>query len=113
MLNLREVRIRIAVVDQGIQVIQGRPDAHFAALQGQKLGLLGPHKIKRLMSMVLAVKFGYRRIRVRLIVSEFLFRFSLLVARSNKVVPIVDRFHGTVSGTDWQYLHDGGSSNQV
>jgi hypothetical protein len=98
MLNLGEVGIRIAVVDQGVEIVGHFPDALFAAVQGAILSLLFDDKIECLVSVILAVELGYGGIGVGLIVAELVLGLALAIADGDKVVPIVELLQRGIIG---------------
>src|SRR5215475_12424918 len=90
MLDLRNVGIRVAVVDQRIQILRHFPDALLAALQAAIFGLLLDDEIESLLGVVQAIKLGDRGIRISLVITELFFRFALTIAGSYEIVPIVE-----------------------
>src|SRR6266576_185117 len=74
MLDLAQVRIRIALVHQRIQVFR----------------LFLQHEVQRLLRMILAVELRDRGIGISPVIPELLFGFSLLIASGYKIIPIVE-----------------------
>ena len=59
MVNLRQGDIRVAVVHQGVQVVQRVPGCHALAAEGQELGLLALHEVVGLVQVVQAVELAH------------------------------------------------------
>ena len=95
-LDLGEIGIGVAVVHQGVQILGHFPNAFLVSIQAAIFRLLAEDKIKRLVGVVLTVKFRYGGIGVGLIVAEFLFRFAFTVAGGYKLVPLVQVLEGGV-----------------
>jgi hypothetical protein len=77
MFYLREIGIRIAVVDKRVEVFGGLPNAFLAARESEVLLLFAQDVIKGLPLVIDTVELGYRRIRVGIILAVLGFRFSL------------------------------------
>jgi len=88
MLDLGELGVWIAFVDQGVEKFHGLPDAHLGAVPGEELLFLIQNEIARLVSMILAVKLANTRRRGLAIIAEFVGFFLLSVASLDEVVPL-------------------------
>ena len=80
MLELRHVRVRIAVIDELVQILSRFPDAHFHPVQPEKFLSLGESKIVRLVEVVEPVELAHRRACIHLVVAK-LFLFLVRVSR--------------------------------
>ena len=74
MLDLREVDVGIAVVDQRVQVLQRLPHRHRPAVQRQVVALLLQDEVERLVRVVLEVELRDALVGV-LVVPELVDRF--------------------------------------
>src|SRR3954466_4010396 len=90
MLNLREISIGIAVVDQRVQILRCFPNAFLASLQTEILLLFSEDIIDRLVLMIESVELCHARIRLRVILPELGFRLPFLVSTLDEVIPLVD-----------------------
>src|SRR5215472_12007260 len=88
-LDLAQVRVRIAFVHQRIQIFRHFPNTLLASDQAAVFGLFLQHKLQGLMGVILAVKLGDGRIGVSSIVAKLALRLSRLIASSYKIVPII------------------------
>src|SRR5260370_15140645 len=88
MLDLGELSVWIAFVDQGVEKFHGLPDAHLGAVPGEELFFLIQNEIASLVSMILAVKLANTRRRGLAIIAEFVGLFLLSVASLDEVVPL-------------------------
>src|SRR5260370_41832106 len=88
MLDLGELGVWIAFVDQGVEKFHGLPDAHLGAVPGEELFLLIQNEIARLVSMILAVKLANTRWRGLAIIAELVGFFLLGIASLDEVVPL-------------------------
>ena len=73
MLDLRKVGVRIAFVNQRIQVFSHLPDTFLATIQAAVLGFLLDDKIECLAGMILAIELGDGGVCVGFVVAKFLF----------------------------------------
>src|SRR5260370_8687471 len=87
MLDLGELGVWIAFVDQGVEKFHGLPDAHLGAVPGEELFFLIQNEITRLVSMILAVKLANTRGRGLAIIAEFYGFFFLGFASLDQSVP--------------------------
>ena len=95
-LNLRQVDIRIAIIDKGIEIFQSLPDRHPTFLQRKILGALLQDKIHRLMLMVEAVEFPDPGPRFSFVGTKFPVALRVLGIPSKKVVlPLIEVLKGT------------------
>ena len=56
MLQLRELDVRIGIIDQRVEIIERFEDAHLPAVELQELALLRLHEVVRLMAVILAIE---------------------------------------------------------
>src|SRR5579862_4132878 len=78
MVSLRQVQIRIALIDEGIEKIDSFPNAHFFLAQRKVLPFLLQHKIHSLMRVVEAVKLFHMLWSTIIIYAIVSFFFSTL-----------------------------------
>ena len=64
MIDLREVDVRVAVVDDGVEELQRVPDAMPLPVARQVVGLLREHEVERLVRVVEAVELLHRVARL-------------------------------------------------
>src|SRR6476659_8510653 len=98
MLDLGEIGVGIAVVDQRVEVVGHLPDAFLAALQRAVFRFLRDYKIVGLVGVVLAIELGDLGIGVGFVVAEFFFGFALAVAGGYEIVPVVDFMERAIGG---------------
>src|SRR5262245_46557388 len=96
MFNLREVGIRIALVNQRVEILGHLPDRLFAALQAAIFHLLLQHKVQRLVGVILAVELGDRGIGISVVVAELFFRLAGLIPALDKIIPILELLQGSI-----------------
>ena len=72
MVQLREVRVGIAIIHERVQILQRFPHAHLPPFQRQELLSLALHKLMALVPVIQPVKLPHRRAGVRLIIPELL-----------------------------------------
>ena len=89
MLDLREIRIGIAVVDQSIQKLRSLPDGLHAFVQARILFLFLQDISDRLSLMVLPIEFGDTRSRGRIVLAKLGLALALLVTADEKFVPLL------------------------
>src|SRR5258706_1832959 len=97
-LDLREIRIGVAIVDKLVEVFGGLPDPFLSAVQREIFLPLGEDEVHGLVGMILSIEFRYPRITLGRVASECLLRFSGLVARCYEIIPFVkalQRFIGS------------------
>src|SRR5215470_1046353 len=92
MLYLRQVRVRIAIVDKRIQIIRRFPDALPPALETQVLGALFAHEIEGLKCVILAIEFRDSRIGLRLVIAKLILALPRPVSGRDKIVPLLEIF---------------------
>src|ERR1700736_6230012 len=88
MLDLGELGVWIALVDQGVEKFHCLPDAHLGAVPGEELFFLVQNEIARLVSVILAIKLANTRGRGLAIIAEFVGFFLLGVASLDEVIPL-------------------------
>ena len=105
MFDLREIRIRIAIVNQGVEVIGCGPNALLTAVEFAVLGFLSYHELECLEFVVLpvnSVTFG--------LASEAncgtVLRFSPGVTGRNKIVPFFEAFERSGRAGGGESLHE-------
>ena len=76
MLELGQVRVRVAVVHQRVQKLHRLPNPHFPTVERQKFAFLRLHEIKRLIAMVQAIEFPHRGPRGGFVVAKFFLFFA-------------------------------------
>jgi hypothetical protein len=91
-LDLREIGVRVAVVDQRIQVLHRLPDAHLPPRLQQVLALLPQDESQRLVSVVEPIELFDAGPDVRAVVAEAGFGLLDIVGR----LPVVQVGKGTV-----------------
>src|ERR1700682_1490475 len=105
MLDLSELGIWIAFVDQCVEKFHCLPDSHLGAVSREELFFLIENEIAGLVSMILAVKLAHTRRRGLAIVAEIVGLLFFGVASLDEVVPLFQaskraklsrqcRFHG-------------------
>src|SRR3984957_4014308 len=87
MLELREIGVGVAVVDEGVEEFGCFPDALFAALEPEVLALLAQDVSVRLVGVVEAVEFGDSGIGFGIVLAELFLRLAFLVAAFEKLLP--------------------------
>ena len=73
MLDLRKVGVRIAFVNQRVQVFSHLPDTFLAAIQAAVLGFLFDNKIECLAGMILAIELRHGGVCVGFVIAKFFF----------------------------------------
>src|SRR5580698_5463028 len=98
MLDLGEVGIGVAVVDERVEVVGGLPDAFPAAVQAEKFLALCQDKVEGLMRVVLSIEFGHAGVGLSVVVAELFLGLSLFVAAGNEIVPVVEMLKRVFGG---------------
>src|SRR5882762_596654 len=111
MLDLREVSIRIAVIDQSVQVFRRFPNALLAAHQAEVLLLFAQHKADCLLLVIRAVELRHTRVCLGVILAEVEFRLSFFVSTLQEVLPLIQIGKG-VSGSWICCAHTSASSSR-
>src|SRR5450432_4814844 len=89
MLDLREVGVRVAVIDQRVEIFRRFPNAFLAPRQAEVLLLFTEHVVNRLLLVIQSVKFRHAGVGVRVILAEFGFGLALLVSTLEEVLPLI------------------------
>src|SRR5271157_4984989 len=106
MLDLREIRIGVAIVYQRVQVFESFPDSHRALIERQVLPLLLLHEIARLMRMVQAIELAHHRRRFRSELPESILRAVRVVAVFDEIVPLLEALQRTLHvAPSWKPLY--------
>src|SRR6266567_1139604 len=93
--DLRKVGVGIAFVDQRVEVLEGLPDAHLAAIFREILPLFLVDKIDGLMSVIQQIEFANNG-RGRVVVLPELFLLLVgLIAFLDEVVPLFETGEGS------------------
>ena len=92
-LDLGEVRVRVAVVHERVEELHRPPDAHPPLVQREVVALLGADEVARLAGVVLAVELADAGAGELVVVAELLLRLLRRrrrgVAGLHEVVPVV------------------------
>ena len=92
--HLRQVGVRIAVVDQRIQILTGLPDGLLAARQAEVFLLLAQDVRDGLLLVVDPIELRHPGIRLLVVLAKLFLRFAFLIAPFKKFVPVFETFHG-------------------
>ena len=90
MLDLRQVRIRIAVVHQRIQKLRRFPNRLLSLVEAEVLFLLRQHINDSLILMVQTVELGDSGVSLGVVLPEFFFRLAFLVPAFEKFIPLLE-----------------------
>ena len=102
MLDLREIRIGVAVVHQRVEIVGSFPNAFFASIQLQVLIALFAHEIQGLMRVVLPVKFRHAGIGIGGVVAKLVRRLAFLITGTNEVIPFFNIRHWILRIRHWK-----------
>jgi hypothetical protein len=86
-LDLREVGVRVAVIDESVEELGGLPNGLLTFLEGKVLLLFAEDVLNGLVLVVLAVELCYARRDGGIILAEFFLAFALFVAAGEKTIP--------------------------
>jgi len=90
-LDLREIGIGVALVHQGVEVVEGLPDAHLGPGAAGVLALFIEDKLARLVGVVETIEFAHSR-RGGVIVFTKIFRLAVrVVPLLYEVIPLFQR----------------------
>jgi len=89
-LDLGEVGVRVAVVDQGVEKLGGFPDGFLALLEREVLFLFAEDVVDGLVLVILAVELGYSGRGLGVVYAEFFLTLALFVASGEKAVPFFE-----------------------
>jgi hypothetical protein len=95
-LNLGEVSVRIAVVDEGVEEFGGFPDSFLALLEREVLLLLAEDVVDCLVLVVLAIELGYAGGGLGIVYPEFFLALALFVAAGEKTIPFFEIVKGVI-----------------
>jgi hypothetical protein len=87
MLNLAQLRVRIAIIDEGVEKLQGLPDAHLPFPQWKEFPLFRQHKIERLMAVIEPVEFADSGPDFLAIIAEGIFLFGWNIRGLHRGIP--------------------------
>src|SRR5580704_473227 len=97
MLDLGQVRIWIAVIDQSIEKLRSLPYALLAFIQAEVLLLFRKNIVERLMFVIQPVKLRDPRVRLRVILPELFLGLTFLIASRKELIPLVHVFQWSVN----------------
>ena len=100
MLDLREVCVRIAVVDERIEKLGGLPNAFFAFIQAEVLFLFRHDIVERLVLMVQPVELRDTWRCLLVILTKLGLALPLLITASQEVIPFVNIFQRCIGCND-------------
>ncbi len=89
MLDLRQIRVGVAVIHQRIEKLRRFPNALLALLQSVIFLLFAEHEVEGLVLVVEPVEFGHTGHNGGIVDAKFRFRFALAIAARNKLAPPV------------------------
>jgi hypothetical protein len=95
-LDLGEVGIGVAVVDEGVEEFGGLPDGLLALLEGEVLLLFAEDVVDGLVLVVEAVELGYAGRGLGVIYAELFLALALFIASGEKAVPFFEVVQGVV-----------------
>src|SRR4051812_35864622 len=85
MLDLAELGVRVAVIDQGVEKLHGFPDTHAGTRSWQVFGVLGPHESEGLVRVIQTVEFSNAGTDILSVVAEARLLFRLRITIEEKV----------------------------
>ena len=88
-LDLGQVGIGVAVVDQRVEELHRLPDPHLPLVLRQVLPLLGPDEVERLMSMIQPVELADARADIRPVIAERRLLIGLRIPFLQERFPLV------------------------
>jgi hypothetical protein len=89
-LDLGKVGIRVAVVNESVQVIGGVPDAFLSAFEFAELPFLLQDKSHGLVGVVQPIELGDRGVNLVIEVAELRGSLPLLVPGGHEFIPLID-----------------------
>ena len=89
-LDLRQLGIGVAVVDQGVEELHRLPDPHHPMVLGQVLPLLRPDEVERLIAVIQPVELADGRADVRPVIAERRLLAGLRIALPEERFPLVE-----------------------
>src|SRR5271170_7091705 len=96
MLDLGQVGIRIAVIDESIEKLGGLPDALLTFVQAEVLLLFRENVVDRLVLVIQPIKLGDPGVRFRVILPKLLLGLAFLVAAGKKLIPLFHVFQWSI-----------------